>query len=161
AGVGTYYLLRDFRCSPLAALLGATVYEIGPFFVSQAQHLGAVCAAAWFPIILLSISRLANGFKRRWAGALAASVATTILSGFPAAMIVVLFSSFLFATGLIWAGRAKPRLLASLAAGYVAGAAIAAVQLIPTARLASLSVASLRYKWFGDGGGLPPESLVS
>jgi hypothetical protein len=161
AGVGTYFLLRDFRCSALVALLGATVYEIGPFFVSQAQHLGAVCTAAWFPIILLSLYRLANGFKRRWAGALAAAVAMTILSGFPAAMIVVLFSSFLFATGLIWAGRAKPRLLGSLAAGYVAGAAIAAVQLIPTARLSSLSVASLRYKWFGNGGGLPPESLVS
>jgi hypothetical protein len=161
AGVGTYYLLRDFRCSTLVALLGATVYQIGPFFVSQAQHLGAVCTAAWFPIILLSLCRLANGFKRRWVGAMAAAVALTILSGFPAAMIVVLFSSFLFATLLIWARRAKPRLLASLAAGYAAGAAIAAVQLIPTARLSSLSVASLRYKWFADGGGLPLESLVS
>jgi hypothetical protein len=37
-----------------AAFLGASVYEMGPFFASQAQHLGAICCAAWLPLMVLA-----------------------------------------------------------------------------------------------------------
>ena len=46
-GIGAYFLLRQFRCSAWVALFGATVFQIGPFFVSQAQHLGSISTAAW------------------------------------------------------------------------------------------------------------------
>src|SRR5262245_10902592 len=53
-GLGAYFLCRKMGCSPLAAFFGATVFQIGPFFASQAEHFGSICSAAWFPLILLS-----------------------------------------------------------------------------------------------------------
>jgi len=161
AGIGAYLLLRQLRCSALVALFGATVFQISPFFVSQAQHLGAVSTAAWFPFILLCVCRLAEEFRPRRAALLAAAIALTILSGFPAALIVVVVLSALFCFGLIQARLAKWRLLLFFAASCLAGAAMAAIQLIPTIQLSRLSLASVRYKWLGDGGGMHWQSLVS
>ena len=42
AGIGMYVLLRMLRTTFFSALAGATVYHLGAFFASQAQHLGAV-----------------------------------------------------------------------------------------------------------------------
>ncbi len=161
-GIGAYFLLKRLRCSTLVGLFGATVFEIGPFFVSQAQHLGAICVAAWFPIILLCVFALAeNGFNSRWFSGLGLSVAMSVLGGFPGALIVIAVLSGFFCAGLIWSHFAKLRLLILFTTGCLFGAAIAAVQLIPTIQLSTLSIASLRYKWLGTGGGLHWESLAS
>src|SRR4051794_14782352 len=45
-GAGAYLLLRRLACERAAALFGATAFQLGCFFVSQPQHLGAVSAAA-------------------------------------------------------------------------------------------------------------------
>ncbi len=127
-GIGAYLLLRRFRCSALVSLYGATVFQIGPFFVSQAQHLGAVSAGAWFPIVLLCVFHLAGGFNSRWLAGLALSVAMSWLSGFPAALVVIVALSGLFCAGLIWSQFAKPRLLVFFAVGCLFGTAIAAIQ---------------------------------
>jgi hypothetical protein len=161
AGIGAYLLLRQLRCSVWVALFGATVFQISPFFVSQAQHLGAISTAAWFPFILLFVCRLADEVRPRRAAFLAIAIALTILAGFPAAMIVVLVLSTLFCFALIQARLAKLRLLVFFAASCLGGIAMTAIQLIPTIQLSRLSVASLRYKWFGDGGGMHWQSFVS
>jgi hypothetical protein len=161
AGIGAYLLLRRFHCSALVGLFGATVFQIGPFFVSQAQHLGSISTAAWLPIILLHLSHLAEGFNSRWLGGVGLAVAMSILGGFPATTIVVLTISGLFCVALIATGLAKSRLLAFFILGCLLGAGITAIQLIPSLQLSSLSVASLRYLWKGNGGGLPTQSLVS
>jgi Bacterial membrane protein YfhO len=161
AGIGAYLLLRRFRCSALVGLFGATVFQIGPFFVSQAQHLGSISTAAWFPIVLLYLSYLAEGFNSRWLGAVAIAVSMSILGGFPATTIVILAISGLFCVALIAMGLAKARLLALFIVGCLLGAALTALQLIPSLQLSSLSVASLRYQWRGNGGGMPWESLAS
>jgi hypothetical protein len=160
-GIGVYFLLRRFACSPLVSLYGSTVFQIGPFFVSQAEHLGAICTAAWFPIILLCIAHLAEQFDLRWLAGLALCVSMSVLSGFPAALIVSVALSGLFCGGLIWSHFAKPRLLIFFATGCLLGTAIASIQLVPTIQLSTLSIASLRYKWLGNGGGLHWESLAS
>ena len=54
-GVGAYLLLRRLACARSAALFGATAFQLGCFFVSQPQHLGAVSAAAWMPFTWLGI----------------------------------------------------------------------------------------------------------
>lgn len=160
-GIGAYLLLRQMRCSAWVSLFGATIFQISPFFVSQAQHLGAVSTAAWFPFILLCVSLLAEEFRRRRAALLAVSVALTILAGFPAAMIVVFVLSALYCVALIQGRLAKWQLLYTFVGSCVIGAAITAIQLIPTIQLSRLSVASLRYKWLGNGGGMHWQSLVS
>jgi hypothetical protein len=161
AGLATYFFLRKFGSSALVAFFGATVFQIGPFFASQAQHFGSICAAAWFPLILLSLFHLAEGFRARWLGVLACSIAMGLLSGFPAAMLVELGMASLFCFALIASRAAKFRLILQFIAGCVLAVGIAAIQLIPTMRLSALSIGSLRHEWLGAARGMPWESLVS
>jgi hypothetical protein len=161
AGIGVYALLRKLQCLPLVSFFGATVFQIGPFFVSQAEHLGAISVAAWFPIVLLCLVQLKERMRLAWIGALGLAVAMSFLAGFPAATFVSLTLSAFFGVALVLAGFARWPFLFRIAAGYLLGVGIAAIQLIPTLELSRLSVASLRYQWLGNGGGLHWESLVS
>jgi hypothetical protein len=142
--------------SEVAGLIGASLYQLGPFFASQAQHLGAIDAAAWLPLSWMAVVDLSERFTWRWTGILAMSLAMAILSGFPAVTAVVFISSGLLACALFsW------RSLAGLAAGSLWAIALAAIQVLPTAELTELSVAKYRGDWLGDGGGHPLQSLYS
>ena len=160
-GLGAYLLIRRFGCPALVAFFGATVFQIGPFFASQAKHFESICAAAWFPLILLSLFHLADGFKGRWLAALAFSIAMGFLCGFPPTMVAELGMASLFCLALIAARAARLRLIAQFLVGCALGSGIAAIQLIPTLKLSALSLGSLRHEWFTSGHGMPWEGLVS
>ena len=155
-GIFAYALLRRLGSEPFAALIGATVYQLGPFFVSQTQHLCAIDAAAWLPLSWLAIVALAERFDWRWTGVLAVSLAMSILAGFPAVTAVAFVSCFLLACALL-----SVRGALGLAIGNAWAATLSAIQLLPTAELHRLSVAKYRGDWVGDGGGHPLQSLIS
>jgi hypothetical protein len=159
--VFTYALLRKLGCLAPVALLGANIYELGAFYASQAQNLGAICSAAWFPLTLLCVFELADHFSRRWLAVLGISVALSFLSGFPATTAVVLALAGLLCVCLAATKLASWRLLGTFAAGCSLGSALAAVQLIPTFQLSHWSMASIRYLWKGNGGGVPLAALAS
>ena len=160
-GLFTFCLLRLLGVRISAALFGGTVYQLGGFFASQAQHLGAVCAGAWLPLLLICIVQLNRQFAIRWIGLLGIGIALTILSGFAATTAVVFGSAGLFAIGLTLSRRLGWKFWAALAGGFALGLGIAAVQLVPTYQLTNLSVASERAQADETGGGLPLQSLVS
>ena len=155
-GLFAYLLMRRLGAGTAAALAGGTVYELGAFFASQAQHLGAVDAAAWMPLGWLAIVALDERFTWRWLACLAAALAMTFLSGFPAVTAVVYLSCFLFA-----AVRRSWRGLVYSVAGIVWAVLLAAVQFFPTLELTRRSVAQYRGDFMGTGGGLPWQSLIS
>jgi hypothetical protein len=156
AGVFTYCLLLRLGLSRWAALAGASVYQLGGFFASQAQHLVVVNSGAWLPLAWLAVIELHHRITWRWAGVLAFALAMSILAGFPAVAVVVVLSSLLLAIGL---GRAKT-VAAVMAASAWAGL-LAAIQLLPTLQLHGLSIAKYRTDWLAAGGGLPLASLIS
>ena len=160
-GVFAFFLCKKLRCSNWVSFFGATVYQIGPSFVSQAEHLGSICSTAWFPLTVWCVVELAERFTKRWLALLAVSIAMSFLCGFPATTLVVLILSGFLCIVLALTRQAAWRLLVSYAAACGLGAAIAAVQLLPTMQLSRWSLASLRYLWKGNGGGLHPETLVS
>lgn len=155
-GALAYLLLRRMGTSVTAALLGGTVFQLGGYFASQTQHLGAMDAAAWTPLAWLSAISLSRGFSWRWTAALAASLSMAILAGFPAVTFVVAASTMI--VGLL--ARCRKTLVPMALAGAWS-LLLAAVQVLPTAELTRLSVAKYRSDWIGDGGGLPLASLVS
>ncbi len=161
AGVFAYWLLRRLEASLAAALLGATVFQLGGFFASQTQHLGDMDAAAWLPLAWLSVISLGRRFSWRWLGALSMALAMALLAGFPAMSFVVMTSSLLLAVVLFATRRASWRVLASTALACVWALVLAAAQLLPAAELTSLSVARLRSEYLGTGGGIPLPSLIS
>jgi len=156
AGVFTYWLARRLGAGVWAALTGATVYQMGGFFASQAQHLVVVNAAAWLPLIWLAVMELRERFSWRWMAVLAAALAMSVLAGFPAVTVVAASSAVLLALLLGGVRLAGNVLFAGCWAGL-----LAAVQLLPSLELHNASVAKYRVEWMKTGGGLPLQSLVS
>ncbi len=156
AGVFTYWLLRRLNLSKWAALTGASIYQLGGFFASQAQHLVVVNAAAWLPLAWLAVIELRERFSWRWVTVLAIALAMSVLAGFPAVTVVVAASSVLLA--LLVSGV---RLAGTVVAAGAWAALLSAVQLLPAIELHAMSIAKYRVEWMKTGGGLPVASLVS
>jgi len=161
AGMFTFLLLRRMGLAKPAALMGASVYQLGAYFASQAQHLGGICTGAWLPLAILCAWELRVRLKWRWVALLALTMAMVILSGMPATAAVVVVTMMLFIAGLFAGRAANWRILPGVGLACLLGAAIAAVELVPLLTLTQNSLASRRSNWYVSGGGLAPESLVS
>jgi hypothetical protein len=160
AGALAFAMLRRMNISTPAALCGGAIFELGGFFASQTQHLGAVDAAAWIPLMWTAVWELRSRWHGGWFAALAMAGATSVLAGFPPVSNMALVSTFLLAVTLWLCREGTVAQLGRVSAAFVMAAGLAAVLIIPAAQLTSLSVAKYRSDWL-DGGGLPPQSLVS
>jgi len=160
AGLFALLLARRLGLSHPAALLAATVYQLGGYFASQATHLGAICDGAWLPLAILAIFEMRRGFRPRWFALLALAACLSILAGFSATTVVIAGSTIVFALALLAAREASWRVLPVLAGGWLLGAVAASIQLIPLWQLTRLSIASERAAWI-TAWGAPLQSLVS
>lgn len=160
-GAGAYLLLRRLGVDRMAAVFAGTIYQLGGFFTAQAQHLGAVCGAAWLPFAWLAVIRVCEKPCRRRTAALAAVLALAILAGFPAMILVVVASCWILAFALAAWRQASFRALLAVSVASAWSLLLAAVQLLPTRELTPLSQASLRWQWGNDAGGVPWQGLVS
>ena len=161
AGIFAYHLMLRLGVGRAAALVGATIFQLGPFFVSQPQHIGAINAGAWIPLALLALVALGEGFEWHWVAVLATALAMTILSGFPAVTATAYVACAWLVALLVLLRRARWTLAVSAAAGCAGSLVLAAVQLVPTLQLLRLSVARFRGDWLGTGGGHPLQALIS
>jgi hypothetical protein len=161
AGLFAFWLIRRMGLRHPAALLGATVYQVGAYFASQAQHLGAICAAAWLPLALLAVFEMRRGWRARWVAALGIAVAMSILAGFVATTEATALAVTLFLLALWILREGSWRMIPAVAAGFALGAAISAVELVPMLMLSRVSMASIRSQWFAGAGGLPVQTLAS
>ncbi len=161
AGIFTYWLLRRLGVAPVAATTGATVYQLGAFFASQTQHLGAIDTAAWLPLAFWAVIALAQKPGLIYVAVLAFTFGMSLLAGMPAAATVVLGGSILVALTYVAFREASPKLLLWVVAAAVWGLLLAGVQLLPTAELTHYSVARFRSDFLAGRGGLPVQSLVS
>lgn len=153
-GVLMHRLLRRLGLGEWPALAGATVFALGPFFASQPQHIGAICAAAWMPLAFEAV------FDRSPVK-LGIALAMSMLSGFPAVTAMTAVACIHLALALAVVKRAEVRTFSTLAIGGALAAALAAVALLPAIELTGLSVAKYRSDWLRTGGGAPLEALVS
>jgi hypothetical protein len=161
AGLFGYLLFRRLGVSRWAAIFGATIFQLGGYFASQAQHLGAVCGAAWLPLAWLAVVELGREFRLRRLAVLAFALAMAFLAGFPAVTIVVAVTTLGLAAALVAFRRASLRLLAWTALGGLWAVLLAAVQLLPAQEAARLSTAYSRGEFAGTGGGVPWIALLS
>lgn len=142
-----------------AALLVGFVYSLGCFFASQAEHIGAVEAAAWMPLVWGAVVRLRYSWRRKDFGLLVAGLCLTLLAGFPPQALITILSSAVLAAAFVLTGKARPRGLPTLLGGMALAACICAVALVPAVQLGFLSIARYRSEWRGTGGGVPLRAL--
>ncbi len=62
AGLGTYWLLRQYGMHPLAGFLGAAVYAYGGAMIGQMVHLGIIEGMALMPLVVLAILKISWAF---------------------------------------------------------------------------------------------------
>ena len=159
AGIGAYLLLRRLECGRGAALFGATAFQLGCFFVSQPQHLGAISAAAWMPFAWLGVVQLADGFTPKRFAVLAIALAMTFLAGF-ASVTLISYGTTAYLAAILAIRPRNWRLPVTVLAAFGVAAGLSAVQLMPTLELSSQSAASNRWLW-NEPGGLPVRALAS
>ncbi len=160
-GFFTFLLLRELELSRGAALIGATIFQCGPYFTSQTQHLGAMDGAAWIPLACWSVVRLSKRPSLRWTGWLALSLALSILAGFPSTAAAALLCAFTLAAALIAFQKSSPKLLLYCGVATVLAALLSAVQLLPTLQASSLSVSRFRGDFRGTSWGVPWQAFAS
>ncbi|MBI2887610.1 MAG: YfhO family protein [Chloroflexi bacterium] len=178
AAAGMYLLLRvAMGVGAAAALLGGLVFALGGFFAAQAGHINQVQAAAWLPALALAYWRAYHGWSLPWLALGSLLMAMQLTAGHPQESYLTLaalaFLGLHEATAaaqarqtpgsgwlerlplagypLRWLARCgHAAALLALMSGL--GAGLAAVQLVPAAELAALSI---------RGGGLAYEDAIS
>ena len=161
AGVFCYLLITELGMSPAVAFIGASSFQLGAFFASQAEHLGAIEGMAWLPGIWLLLLRIARKFAWKDALLLSSALSMTVLCGFTPVTAVVFLSTGGLVVTLCVSGKAKPLLAGVLVACSMAVIPLCAIVIFPGAELTLQSVSKYRSDWIGDGGGLPLRSLWS
>ncbi len=161
-GFGAWLLGRTLGAGFWSAMVAGTVYQLSGFHASQPQYLGAICSAAWLPFSWTAVVKLAaNERPGRAAVLLAASLAMSILAGAPCIFMVAYVTVCALAAMLIATGQARWTIVPWTVAGMTLGGMLAAIQVLPTAELTSLSAAAYRYQAVVAGGGVPPMVLWS
>ncbi|HJR09133.1 MAG TPA: YfhO family protein [Pyrinomonadaceae bacterium] len=163
----TYAYVFALTRSRFAAAVGGVCYSMCGFLIAHLGHAALVHAAAWLPLFILSLEKLARGgggvgrcedkeSSRQasrssfWFAVGAACVACSALAGHPQIFVYTLTLGGAYALVRGWQIATKRWLYYLLAALLVlTGTGLACVQLLPTAELAALSLrASLGFAEF-------------
>ena len=98
AGLGTYLLIRRYGCSLWPALLSATAFLVGPFFVAATAegHYTQTCVIAWIPWAAWGYERIRRG-ERLGIALTAGAVSLSFFGGHAqeTMYLVLLLSGFL------------------------------------------------------------------
>lgn len=153
AGILTFTLARQIGEPYGAATYAGLSFELGAFFVSQAEHLGAVMAAPW--LVLSWCAVLAKGTRR--IPLLAVSWTLSFLCGFVGFTVMTVVSTVI--VGVVCGDRR--RLSRDICCGGLLAVGAGLVQLGPSLELVQQSIAKYRSDWLLGGGGIHPKALVT
>ncbi|HET6320371.1 MAG TPA: hypothetical protein VFG86_28270, partial [Chloroflexota bacterium] len=135
AGLGTYALGRLLGLHRPAALFAALAYMFGGAFITSATFPQVIGVAAWIPTMVAVVERTVQqrrASRRLWLGGTLV-VATQFLAGHPEISIYLLLTVGAYAAArLAMLGRALVRPALQITSMIIVGAALAAIQLLPT-----------------------------
>lgn len=154
-------LVKRLGGQPAAAWIAGTIYELGCFFASQAEHTPAIHGASWLPLAWLCVVELSSGLRWGWLATLSISLSMTVLAGFPQVAVAAFGSVLLLAAPFAFLRLARRVLPFQVLLAWAWALALAAVEVIPTAKLTRNSVAKYRAEWLGGGGGIKLQALLS
>jgi hypothetical protein len=153
--VGTYLFVRSLKLHPTSAALAAFAFSAGGFFIPRLQHMSILATAAWLPWLLWAWEKHETARERssrlRWFALLALFSGIQLLGGHPqfallSAVLVALYASVRWKRdesapvkrNLFFEYLDLTRLV-PVVLFFALGAAMAAIQLLPTFELSSLT----------------------
>jgi hypothetical protein len=141
AGLFMYAYLRAMKLSMLAALIGASAFQLNGFLIARAGFLSITAAVPWLAAWLWRAEKLQEtGGKWQDALWLAFAVGLGVLAGHAQTAVYGLVFVSLYFVWRIFSNRQSlhrsvPRSLILFAIAIILGLALAAVQLLPAAEL--------------------------
>jgi hypothetical protein len=130
------------------ALVGGFVYASSPNVIASIYSPPLLYAAAWAPLLLYGVDRIANGVTARRVVGLAVVVGMMLLVGWPYAFAMTAFAAALYGGAVLLARGVRERRFPwreglALAVAVGAGCMLAAPQLLPTVELLGRSCRAL------------------
>jgi hypothetical protein len=147
AALFMFAFLANLELALPACAFGALVYAgNGSLTWLTSLYIEAQNAAVWLPLILLALRRAAAGGSfRTWTAVGAVAVALQALAGQPEYSLTSVLIAGAFALTLApTRGSGRGRAIAAFLTVWILGAALAAVQLLPTAELAAIASRGFR-----------------
>ncbi len=168
AALGAWFVARRAGAGPLPAVLAGLAFAWSGFMVTHVRHLNMHAAAAILPWMVLAAERLIATQGRRGGIALAILLGLQVLAGHP---------QLVYITGLLLAARLgfhwlrtdwrqawRSRLHEGLAFGAAMGlgAALAAIQLVPSWAFTQQSLGKVEPTWtYATAFPCPPRDLLA
>ena len=147
AGLFMYLLGREFKCNRTGSLLSAITFMFCGFFTAHIFHVNLIHTAAWFPLIILLLTRALQRPSLPYAALTAVVLCVAFLSGYPQLMLhsyywIAAYYVFLLVTAIKRGTTLKAEVFRGLIFGAIValGLGMSAVQLAPTQELAQNSV---------------------
>ncbi len=139
--------LRGHSGHHLPPLLGAAVFAFSGYAVSEVQHLGVICAFAWFPLGLWGIDEARGQNRLRPLWKLVAASTMCLLAGYPPTWAAMLTAAAVYA--LVVGGA---RGLAWCAGALLVSALLSMVQIAPAMESSALKMKEQVYGFGLEGG---------
>ncbi|MEL6494598.1 MAG: YfhO family protein [Cyanobacteria bacterium J06623_7] len=137
----TYGYVKKLTSSKFAAIFSGLAYGMSGFMMVHLGHTAMVHSAAWIPLIIWSGEELRHKLTWRWFLIGCVAIACSILAGHPQISVYSFVLAAVYALVLGWkAAVGKWRYYRSFLAIAILGVALGAIQVIPTAELASLGL---------------------
>jgi hypothetical protein len=140
AGCFTYGYVYTLTESRLSSLVSGITYSMCGFMFAHLGHTAIIHAAVWLPLIVWSLECLRRKGTRGWLLVGSLAVACNVLAGHMQIVVYSLAVSAAYAIVMGWTapvGRRRFYLLSICA--LLLGLGLSALQLLPTAELATLS----------------------
>jgi hypothetical protein len=160
AAVFTYWCGRQWGLSRDAGLIAATVFALGGYFASQAEHIGAIETATWLPLIVGSLASWQRA-PLRSVLVMSGAWSMALLAGFTPLLFDLYLAIAAFGILLVLFRLAAWRVLLTIAGALAFSWLLSAIAMLPAIQLTGLSVGQFRTDWRGTGGGLPAFSLIT
>jgi hypothetical protein len=122
-----YRLTRSISGSAFAGL----AYGLSEAMMERLPHSGALHAAAWLPLIVLSIEGLRAPSWRRWLAVGGIGAACCFLAGHPQPAIYIYVCALLYAATSGWIARADRAYYIRVASMFALGALLASIKALP------------------------------
>ena len=162
AGAGMYALVRAFGAVRPAALCSGLCYALSGYMVVRTMSPNFIDVCAWLPLLFWLVDRILNRGHFFYVLLFALVIGLQLLAGHPQAALygaVAVAGYWLYRSWVQGAGWVA---WTTLAGAFALGAALAAVQLGPTAELVQLSNRGAGLSWASFVAmSLPPERLAT
>ncbi|MEM7590634.1 MAG: YfhO family protein [Cyanobacteria bacterium P01_A01_bin.83] len=137
----TYGYVNKLTRSKFAAIVSGLAYGMSGFMMVHLGHTAMVHSAAWIPLIIWSLEELRSKFTWQWFLTGCLAIACSILAGHPQISVYSFVLAVAYALVLGWTALVgRWRYYKMFSAIAILGIALAAIQVIPTAELASLGL---------------------